>query len=98
MLYESEQAVWLGQCFLSTANNEFLTLYGNLRNADLCALQALSYKNTLLAACTLCGNLLIAVPSTSRGDSPLCRAVKPFVMLCIQVMCVRPPVIVGHSL
>ena len=70
MLYESEKAVWLGQCFLSTANNQFLTLYGNLRNADLCALQALSYKNTLLAACTLCGNLLIAGPSTRRGDSP----------------------------
>ena len=56
------------------------------------------HKKKRFAACTLGGNLLKAGPSTSKGDSPLCMAANPLVMLCMQVMCVRPPVIVGLSL
>ena len=57
MQYAWEQVVWLSQCFLSTKNVQWRTLWGYLLSAYALAWQALSYRRNRLFACTLWGNL-----------------------------------------
>ena len=60
------------------------------------------YANTIesflkIFASTRFGNLLTTGSTIMSGDSPFCMAVKPLVIVCLQVICIIPLVMVGDS-